>query len=211
MRDRTQALIALIGAFLLKMHCRTLRLRVDDDEGLTRRNHGQFIWAFWHNRLLLIPFLHTDYLRMPRGVAMTSASRDGALLAHFLKHFGIGAARGSSSRRGAAALRELARWIERGYSCAITPDGPRGPRYVLHPGIVRLAQLTGVPVLPISIEFTRFWRLRSWDGFIIPWPFSEVFVKFGKPYHVAQTDNPEAFEAERVKMEKLLLSELRLL
>ena len=93
------------------------------------------------------------------------------LIAQFLDRFGIGPVRGSATRRGAASVRELAGWLTRGYDVAITPDYSHGLVYGMKPRLVFLAQLTGRPVLPLSFEFSRAWRLRGWDRFFVPRPF----------------------------------------
>ena len=86
----------------------------------------------------------------------------------------------------------------------ITPDGPRGPRYYLNPGVVKLAQVTGGFVLPVRVRYSRFWELKSWDGFRIPKPFATVEIIFDVLHHVPPTTDDAAFESERVRMEEML-------
>src|ERR1044071_3246116 len=120
-----------------------------------------------------------------RGIAaMVSASKDGGFLTAILECFKVKPVRGSSSLRGSQALLELTSWAERGYDLAITPDGPRGPRYVVQEGVMTLAQLTGLPIVPFS--FSAHWKicLKSWDGFQVPLPFSRVDLSLGKPIFV---------------------------
>ena len=95
------------------------------------------------------------------GVALSSTSRNGELIAQFISRFGIAPVRGSANRRGSTASRELATLLKKGYDVAITPDGSRGPCYEFKPGLVLLSQLTGRPVLPISFEYSRAWRIRT--------------------------------------------------
>ncbi len=140
---------------------------------------------------------------------MTSTSRDGELIAQFLGRFGIGAVRGSATERGSSALRELAGLIRRGHTVAITPDGSRGPLYEIKPGMVLLAQLSGQPVLPISFEFSRAWRLKSWDRFFIPKPFSTVTFLVGEPHPVPRTSTPEEFEVERQRCQQAMMTLVR--
>src|SRR5436189_6328705 len=113
--------------------------------------------------------------------AMVSASKDGAFLAAILERFKVQPVRGSSSRRGRQALPELTTWAERGYDLAITPDGPRGPCYVVQHGVMSLAQVSGLPIIPFS--FCADWKLRpkSWDRFQIPLPFSRCEIILEKP------------------------------
>ena len=156
-----------IGAWVLRLLTLTLRIRVEDPAALRDRvQGGPFILLFWHNRILLVPVVWNRFFarhRAQRGMALTSPSRDGELIAQLINRFGIGPVRGSATRRGSTALRELARMLRGGHDIAITPDGSRGPLYEIKPGPVLLAQLTGRPVLPISFEFSRAWRLKSWD------------------------------------------------
>ena len=147
------------------------------------------IFCFWHNRLALCVELYFLFRRKqyaPAGVAgLVSASKDGALLAAVFERFGVLAVRGSSSRRGAQALRELSTWSERGYDLAITPDGPRGPRYKLAEGAAGLAQITGRQILPVSYYLKWKVQLNSWDGFQIPLPFTICEVNVGRIFQVS--------------------------
>jgi lysophospholipid acyltransferase (LPLAT)-like uncharacterized protein len=136
---------------------------------------------------------------------LVSASRDGAFLAAILERFGVQPVRGSSSRRGPQALLELRTWAARGYDLAITPDGPRGPRYVVQEGVMSLAQITGLPIVPASYHLSWKIRLKSWDGFQIPLPFSRCEVFSGRIIHVPR----EATDAEREELRKQLETELR--
>jgi lysophospholipid acyltransferase (LPLAT)-like uncharacterized protein len=99
---------------------------------------------------------------------------------------------------------EMKRAIDAGAIAAITPDGPRGPRYRVNPGIVKLAQITGGTILPIHVRYSRFWRLKSWDGFMIPKPFACIEVTFAALHHVAPTAGDEEFERERLRFEGVL-------
>ena len=130
--------------------------------------------------------------------ALVSASKDGALLSAILDRFGIEQVRGSSSRRGPQALLELTTRGENGYDLAVTPDGPKGPRYVVNQGVVQLAQLTGLPIVPVTINTRWKFCLRSWDGFQIPIPFSRCEIILRRPIHVAkEADDPKREEIRR--------------
>ena len=191
---------------LLLVWAGTLRFSVDDRAGVFGRTHDSSrIWSMWHNRVLLFPYVVRRFVPGTWGSSLISASRDGGLLADFVKRFGYDAARGSSSRRGAGAILELANVLEKGGAVAITPDGPRGPRYVLGPGIIMLAQQSGAPVLPMNFEYSSCWRLKSWDRFIIPKPFSTVRIKVGLPHEVRATPTNEEFEAERLRLQSAMM------
>lgn len=194
------SLIPSLVVFLVRALAATLRWRVEDCcEFATRK--GPYVGAFWHNRLLMVPILYHRFGGGHRGNCLTSASKDGAVVAGVMERFRIGSVRGSSSRRGATAMREMAAVLEKGEDMAITPDGPRGPKYRFHPGAVKLAQLTGVPLILIHVEYSRFWELKSWDGFRVPKPFSRVDVVFGEARHIPAGLSAGEFEAERARLE----------
>ena len=209
-RVRKARFIANFGTVLVRILLATLRVRVIDQVGLMGQPHDKpFIWIFWHNRLMLFPHLIERYLNQRRTAALTSASKDGEIVATFLANFKVRSIRGSSSRRGAAALIEMKSLLSQGWDVGITPDGPRGPRYFLNPGVIKLAQKTGIPVLPANVEYSRFWRLKSWDGFMIPKPFSRVEITMGKLVEVRPTETEEEFEAERVRIQQCLSAMMR--
>lgn len=206
MSPRKAKLISHLGAWLLRALGLTLRIRFNDRAGLLAGELPRpVLFAFWHNRMIAIAIGLRRYYRERKGaVVLTSASRDGGLLAEFMARFGIGAVRGSSSRRGAAALRELDDCLANGLDVIITPDGPRGPRYKLGAGVIFLAQKNGLPLVPVHVEYSRCIRLKSWDGFMIPLPFSRAEITLGPPQRIAPTDSGQAFEAERLRIEKIM-------
>ena len=195
-----------IIASVMKIVGATLRWRVDDRGGwLERPMPGEpVLWLCWHNRIFLAPMVHWNWFRSQPAAVLASASRDGELLAAVCRNFGLDAARGSSSRRGAAALRESVVFLKAKRDLCVTPDGPRGPRYHLQQGIVILAQRTGTRILPLHLRPHRAWRLKTWDGFVIPWPFTRVDVVLDPPWIVPLTTTPEEFEFERARLETML-------
>lgn len=182
----------LMGSFI-RLLTKTLRVRITDDSGLLSHPPEQgLIWMFWHNRMLIIPSLYTRYTKKFRPASvLTSASRDGAMLAAVMRQFGLTAVRGSSSKRGAQAMIECRRLLKQNYYIGITPDGPRGPIYEMQPGVIQLARLCAVPVVPIAVEYEKSWRLKSWDKFFIPKPFSIVRVHFLPFIHVLPGEEAE--------------------
>lgn len=205
---KRERLLALVGATILKLFLRTIRLRLEDHSGISRGGiAGPALICFWHNRILGITHAFDRVYRgTHRGgvTVLTSASRDGEILAQFVGAFGMGSVRGSSSRRGSRALLELVRLVREGRDIAITPDGPRGPRYSLGPGVIQLAQSTGAPILPVHAHFSRCLRMKTWDGFIIPLPFSTISVTIDPPVVVPRGMNDGEFEAARKNLEDLL-------
>ena len=203
-----------LGAWLLwaalRLLAATLRYRVHDPHGLiVRQDCEPVIYCIWHNRLALSMKLYFTFGRNNHktvGLAgLVSASKDGAFLAAILERFGVTPVRGSSSRRGPQALLELTTWAERGYDLAITPDGPRGPRYVVQEGAMSLAQITGLPVVPVSYSLSRKIQLKSWDRFQIPVPFALCEVAGGRVFRIPR----EATDAERETLRQQLEAELR--
>ncbi len=169
---------------------------------------GPCIFALYHNRMIGAAGAAAPWLALRPGVVLTSASRDGATLAAAMECFGLGAVRGSSSRRGGAALVTLKKEIEAGRHVCITPDGPKGPRYVVQPGIVKLASLTGVPIIPFLVNYESYWALKSWDKFQIPKPFSRVEVTFGEEISIPAKLGREEFEMERKRVEEVMRDSL---
>ena len=154
----------------------TMDLRVFGSENLDQayRKHGQIICAFWHDRTFLLPFIYRYEMRLKHLVAMVSRSRDGQFLADFLERFGFRAIRGSTTTGGTKTFIQAVRIARQGYDVAIAPDGPRGPRYQAHPGIIKLAQMTSLPIVPVSYQASIRRELHSWDKFIVPAPFARI-------------------------------------
>jgi lysophospholipid acyltransferase (LPLAT)-like uncharacterized protein len=186
-------LIRVIGA--------TLRFEVKGGE-----NHNEnqpLVYCFWHNRIPI-----ATYFWRNRGiVVMSSRSFDSEYIARFIQRFGYGAARGSSTRGGKAALIQMIRAVRAGKSAAFTVDGPRGPIYEAKPGAVLLAAKSNAALLPFSISLNRYWQLPSWDKIQIPKPFARAVVVIGKQIKVA--DDPETHDAKHQELQQAL-EELRL-
>ena len=194
-----------VGSWVLRALTFTLRLRFDDLAGYFNPERKRpCIVASWHNRILILPVCFERFRNGHHLTVLTSASRDGELLSAMVARFGIGSVRGSSSRRGATALRELAAELDLGHDVIITPDGPRGPRYVLSPGIIFLAQKTGLPLMRVQVDYSRYWELKSWDGFRIPKPFSKVLITLHPFEQLVGVGGDEAVEEERMRFESRL-------
>jgi lysophospholipid acyltransferase (LPLAT)-like uncharacterized protein len=207
-----QRLVAFLIWFFINAVAKTIRFRIHDPHGfLSLRETGPMIFCFWHNRLALCVKLYTQFRRRqynsPGVAGLVSASKDGALLSAIFERFGVQPVRGSSSRRGAQALRELTTWSERGFDLAITPDGPRGPRYTLAEGAAGLACLTGRPVVPVSYFLHWKMSLNSWDAFQIPMPFSVCEVSIGRVFEASADVN--ASDTTRESFRRELETELR--
>lgn len=158
------------------------------------------IAVFWHGRMMMMslgwPVPHPMPFHM-----LISQHRDGVLIAGTIAHFGLKTVVGSKTRGGTAALRDMIKILKDGGCVGITPDGPRGPRMRAADGVVRLAQMTGLPVVPAT--FGARWRkvLGSWDRFVIPWPFTRGYMVWGEPIQVPRDADAEAVEALRRRVE----------
>ncbi|MGD0262058.1 MAG: lysophospholipid acyltransferase family protein [Verrucomicrobiota bacterium] len=204
-----QRLGARLVWLLVRSVSATLRHRWTDISGyFGDAPAGPAIYCVWHNRLALCLTPYYDYVKRhnqtPGMAALVSASKDGGFLASILECFGVQPVRGSSSRRGPQALLELTGWAERGYDLAITPDGPRGPRYVVQEGIIGLAQVTGLPIIPASYHLSWKVQAKSWDRFQIPLPFSRCEVILEKPVRVPREASDAEREALRQQLEHTL-------
>ena len=193
-------LVPPVTAALLRLLAATIRYEeIFDEGGEADRRDGASVWCFWHRCLLPA----TCFFRgRPRTVLLISASFDGELIARTIERLGYETVRGSSSRAGAQGLRALAREVSDGATAVIPGDGPRGPRYLLKPGITKLAQLTGLPVHSFHLLPEHAWVLRSWDALLVPKPFSRVVMVWGRPVTVQDSD--DSGEEARLEVEATL-------
>lgn len=168
-------------AMLGRLFFLTCRVKIEGKNSVSADNViSPAIFACWHNRIIFgVPQLPRK-LREKLSL-LISASRDGEYIATLAKLFHFETVRGSSSRGGMAALLALKREIQQNRSVIIAVDGPRGPRYCVHSGIVALGALTKTPVVPVCFNFSRFFEMKSWDRMQIPFPFSKVTITFAPP------------------------------
>jgi lysophospholipid acyltransferase (LPLAT)-like uncharacterized protein len=182
---------------------RSWRIRVlHDERWRTPQAQGQpLVFLLWHEALLPLLWHHRG-----QGVALVvSEARDGQYLSDLGASLGYRAVRGSSTRGGARALLAAVRELQDGRSIAFTPDGPRGPRRELKPGVILAAQRGGGVIVPVHAEADRAWRLHSWDRFMIPQPLARVLITYGRPFTVGAG---EAGFAEGLEQAALRLDEV---
>jgi lysophospholipid acyltransferase (LPLAT)-like uncharacterized protein len=161
---------------------------------------GPVLYAFWHQTQLIPAWTHRD-----RGIGiLISRHGDGELIARVVDRLGFHPVRGSTTRGGVPALKALVRELRGGRDVAVTLDGPRGPRFRAQPGIVLLASMSGVPVLPTAFVVSRVKRLRSWDRFLVPRPFSDLVMRLGEPIHVPRDLDRDGREEYRLRIEQAL-------
>lgn len=162
----------------------------------------QVILAFWHNRLLLMPFQY--YGR--KACIMNSAHRDGEIITRVIKRFGVTAVRGSSTRGWIGGLRGMIEAYRQGYDLVVVPDGPRGPCYHAKPGVLQLARATGAPIFPVTYSAAWKTTVRSWDRLLIPFPWSRVMYVVGQPIFVPANASAAQLEEKRQQLEERLIA-----
>ena len=164
-------IVPFIGSIFIKFLYLSNKKKFYAPQSLSDEN---YIVAFWHNDLLMAPYSYTRYKKRPRIKVLISEHFDGSLIAKTMNYFGFETLRGSSSRGGAKALIESIKSLKSGYDLGITPDGPKGPRHEVQDGIIVMAQKANVKILIVEIKPSKFWRLNSWDKFVIPKPFGTI-------------------------------------
>ena len=191
-----------VVSILLKVLYSTWRVRYIGgrlERDLIER-YGGVIYAFWHGRLLVPALTHgRRHVRI-----MVSEARDGEWVTAMIERMGFTAVRGSTSRGGRAALKQIVADARKGYPVAITPDGPRGPLGSVGPGTLFLARMTGLPILPAGITARGRWELPSWDRFQIPKPFATVVLLAAEPVIVPRRVGEEELERYREKLRESL-------
>lgn len=182
----------LPAAVFLRLWLSTLRFRCNVDR--IDDSAGPSVLLLWHDKLFVSSWITNRYFAR-RVTALISTSKDGAWLVAFFRLMGIAAVRGSSNRRGAAALITLTRSMRAGNHAGITPDGPKGPALGFKPGAVSLARLTRSSFVVMGIRYHSCWRTRSWDRFGLPLPFSKVEVTLVPEPPAAEGESDEAVAA----------------
>lgn len=195
--------------FCISAVCFTLRKRVvccDETDTAKPMGSKPVIVSLWHNRTFVPCYFYKYVLKGKVQMSMlTSASKDGAMLATVAEDYGMRAVRGSSGRRGVAGFLDMVKELKAGYSMCITPDGPKGPRYRSHPGVIKLASVSGLPIIPLGIDIPHCWRInKAWDGFVIPKPFSKVTIRWGEPLYIPQNVTDEQIKEYCTRLDALM-------
>jgi lysophospholipid acyltransferase (LPLAT)-like uncharacterized protein len=187
-------LIKLIGA--------TVRFEVIgwENHEKAERNGGLPIYTIWHEGIFLMAY----FWRNRRIVVMNSHSFDAEHVVRFLKRFGYGSVRGSSTRGGLRAMLEMLRLMRAGCPAALTIDGPKGPRYVAKRGAVLLAKQSGHPIMPMSVAPARFWKVSSWDQLQIPKPFTRARVYLAPPIYVPAEADEQTLTTKHDELQQVL-------
>jgi lysophospholipid acyltransferase (LPLAT)-like uncharacterized protein len=206
MKLRNPRLIRLaswLTAAVLRPWVATLRGEVDHGPGGPHPSdpaRQRYVYVLWHEALLAA-FLFRRY----PGHVLISQHADGELIAQACERLGVAVIRGSSRKGGARALLQMCRLSDQSH-IVITPDGPRGPRRRMPEGVIQLAGLVGLPILPVGIGFQSAWRANSWDRFAVPRPFSTIHFHAGAPIVVPQQLDDQVIESYRQEAEAALLA-----
>ena len=185
-------------AYIRLLH-RTMTIEAQGREVLdeARRSPGRYILTFWHSRFVLMPYAYPG----GRIVVLSSDHRDAEALVRVLRKFGIEQARGSTSRRSLTGMRQILRKVEDGCDVGMTPDGPKGPRRRVQPGVIAVARFTGLPIIPVGFSAAPARRLKTWDRTLVPKFFSRGLFLYGKPVVVPRDAGEEEQERLRLVLE----------
>ena len=197
------------GAFLLWAIRKSLKLKIliAPEHSLDWSLDSPKVLAFWHGQQLMMPWIYLDHkpgtARKPISV-LISKSKDGRFIAKAMDVLGIGSVAGSSSRGGKEALIQLVRLVKNGSHVAVTPDGPKGPARKVKVGALKISQLTGAEIIPACVAARPCWTFGSWDGMILPKPFSKAIIMTGKPILVPREATVAEVSEIAVKLEEEL-------
>lgn len=180
-----------LAAWLIRFIYAMLRVDILGEERIRKywEQRNAVIIATWHDQLLMM----VKAYRGPGGKIMISPSKDGELIARTVHRFGHGTVRGSSSRGGGKAFRELVSLSDDFFDLCLTPDGPKGPRHKAKVGVARLAKVTGRPIIPLAFTCSHGHRFNSWDRFMVPYPWGRAVYRYGEPLVCQKEESVEDF------------------
>ena len=195
-----QKLIGFLFYFITKLISLSIRWEYFEQSKKSKifDNRYKYIFCCWHNKLFLGPHL------LPRNRvinALQSSHSDGMITSLAFQYLGMNVILGSSKKGGMQAFRNMVKRLQLGESIAITPDGPKGPKEKVKDGIIKLAQMTNTPIIPLVWATRKFKIINSWDNFVLPYPFSKGIYSFGKPIYIEKKINISKFELERKNLE----------
>lgn len=199
-------LFAFLFNLFLRFTCGLNKLSITRSDVFQKYSEqGSNIFAFWHSKLFYLTYYYVKNAKKKKVSVLISMSKDGdygEALVHKLKQDVV---RGSTTKGGQKAIRELAGRVAAGNNVAITPDGPRGPAFRVNEGVIRLAQLTGARIIPVSYDATRKRKLKSWDSFILVKPFGKVHLAFAGPIQIPRDISSGEVEKYRKILEQTLI------
>ncbi len=191
-----------ILAIIIKILRRTMRIKFKRKEIMLEmiRNKQPFIFTFWHQRLIMMPYGYTG-----KNIhVLISMHRDGLMTSNTLKYFGVKSVQGSSTRGGAEGLRKIVKVTKTGADLGFTPDGPKGPARKVKPGVIQTARLTGYPILPVSYGSSRKHVLRTWDKMQLPKFFSKGVFVYGEPFYIDRKITKNEIDSKAEELEDIL-------
>lgn len=200
-------LVTVIAPFFLHLIVRFIYLtnkkvfhhaQIDEKETI--------VVAFWHGELLMQPFNYQKLKPNSMVKAIISEHKDGEAITKTVEFLGIGSIRGSSSKGGAKALISTIKELKKGNDVAITPDGPRGPRFSVADGIVAISKKTGAKIAVFNCKPSKYWQFNSWDKFIIPKPFGTIEFFIQEPFDISHL---EMDEAKALIHEKMMINAVK--
>ena len=195
-----QKIIGFLFYFITKLVSISIRWEYFEQSKKSKifDNRYKYIFCCWHNKLFLGPHL------LPRNRvinALQSSHSDGMITSLVFQYLGINVILGSSKKGGIQAFRKMVKRLKLGESIAITPDGPKGPKEKVKDGIIKLAQMTNTPIIPLVWATRKFKIMDSWDNFVLPYPFTKGIYSFGKPIYINKKININSFELARENLE----------
>lgn len=192
-----------LPAKLLLLLRYVMRHEIVDPYGHIAAQKPPMVTVTWHNRLLFFPAMFPKWTR-EHTTAVISASRDGQYISDLVKQFGIASVRGSSSKKAVQVLHGAMKKALAGTYVSFTPDGPRGPKYHMSRGPIHMASQTQIPIIPIAVNYSSYWELKSWDRFQIPKPWAKISLVLGEQIQIPPNLSDEELEFWRTKLEKAL-------
>jgi lysophospholipid acyltransferase (LPLAT)-like uncharacterized protein len=194
-------ILPFLGYLLVLLIRATVRISRVGEESVAEfyRKDRHFILAFWHGRQLFMPFSY----RGKNIHILISQHGDGEIVSRAMRYYGFRSVRGSTTRGGFRAAREIIR-ISRISDIAITPDGPRGPNWKVQMGIIELARMTSLPIIPVTFSASSRKEIKAWDRFLIPHLFSRGVIIWGKPISVDRESTGASLELKRIELEDSL-------
>ena len=202
---RLQRLAPYFYKYLMTMLMSTCRVKVHGKEhvqALSQRNTG-WLYAIWHDNNLISVWS----LRSEKYIAMVSNSKDGEIITRVIEMLGNSVIRGSTSKGAMQAAQQALRALQDNKVIAITPDGPRGPKYCLQEGVLYLSALTNSPIIPVHLECSRQWQFNSWDNSKLPKPFAKMHIVYGEPLSVDPEEmrNEDSKELARQRIQQEMM------
>jgi len=195
---------------LIRMYCRTFRLNIENEHAWLEylQNGGAVVLCTWHQQFFAAIHYFHKYREYHPGL-MISQSRDGKIIASIAARSGWHPVRGSSSRGGSKAFRQMIHHLKETRLAAHIVDGPKGPAGKVKPGVIHLAHAAGAVIVPFYVSADNAWYFNSWDRFFLPRPFAHVTLRFGEMMKLDIVRHKEDVETHRLRLETLMLPELR--